>query len=220
MILIIVLLFPLGILNSIISWLLLPKLSLTFTSQTSPSFFVSMRSSRASSLVGSSMTCQEVYHQCTPETFWIACTHCAVLPAAIRMVKVPHEDQGLWTWGFIQKGLIYFFLTFNSTAWILWKPPFTAENSLKFKASVCRTVKNSSAEWLQCATSQLPALQLLPTWCTNIAPCSCGHTVMRDVSCACWDQKTGFLPLYFRIFSSPELETLSAWNLLERIQHW
>lgn len=49
--------FPLGILNSIMSLSLQPRVPLTFISPTSPLLFIKMKSSRASSFVGSLMTC-------------------------------------------------------------------------------------------------------------------------------------------------------------------
>lgn len=85
-----------------------------------PSLFVSMRSSRAPLLVGSSITLvRDLSINALPKPFALFVPCSAAPPADTRMVKVPHEDQGLQTWRFFQlseEGLFYFFLIRGSIA--------------------------------------------------------------------------------------------------------
>lgn len=92
----------------------------SFTSPVSPSLFVNVKASRALLLVGSSVTfVRDLWINAFPKHFALLVPCSAAPPADTRMVKVPHEDQGLQTWSFWQlseEGLFYFFLIRGSVA--------------------------------------------------------------------------------------------------------
>jgi len=81
-----------------ISWLLQPRLPLTFISTTSSYLFVSIRSVRVCPLIGFFITCvrklPSVPHQ-KPPGLLVSC--CIALLADIGMIEVPHKDKVLRT---------------------------------------------------------------------------------------------------------------------------
>jgi len=87
---------PHKIMNAIILWSLQSRLPLTFTSVTNSSLFVSNNSSRASYLVGFSITHERklssMHSRKSPKLLE---PFCVVPPAGIRVVIVPHRDHGL-----------------------------------------------------------------------------------------------------------------------------
>ena len=113
MILLTALLLLCRILNSTISWSLQPRLPLTFTSSTSPSLFISTRSSITSLLVGSSTTCVKKLSSMLCRNL-LDCVCLAVwsFQQISGWLKSPYENQGLWLWGYFHlpvEGLIDFF---------------------------------------------------------------------------------------------------------------
>lgn len=76
-------------LNSIMSWSLLPKVLPTFTFQIRPSLFVNRGSICTCPLVGFSSVWGS-YHQCTARVFWTEYA-CVAFPRYIRVTEVTHE---------------------------------------------------------------------------------------------------------------------------------
>lgn len=93
-ILLFILLASLRILNSTNSRLLQPRLPLAFTSLTSFSLFVSNRSSREP-LLGLLIPSIKNFFTTLKGTLELLAPHLVALPGDVRVVKTPHEDQGL-----------------------------------------------------------------------------------------------------------------------------
>ena len=187
LILLMVLIPPPKILNSIISWSLQPSLPPTFTFSTSSSLFFSTRSSRAPLLARSSTTC-------ISKLSLTLCRNlqdcmCLVFPADVRVIEVPHENQGLWLWGWFQllvEGLIYFLFL------VRWPVVHMHNNVTLMSLSLnsnpqalnsffirpqdraqCISVASSNTEQLHC----LDLLVCLSKFCSAVRA---AHTLRRD----------------------------------------